>query len=71
MSTLQEIEKAIDKLPRGEVYELGAWLDQRLNGDWDTQIENDVKDGRLDAIAEEALREHRAGKTKNFPDREE
>jgi len=31
MSTLQEIEQAIDKLPRGEAFQLGARLDRRLN----------------------------------------
>ena len=67
MSTLQEIEQAIGNLPRGEAYKLGAWLDQRLNDEWDTQIDSDVKSGRLNKITQEALSEHRAGNSKSFP----
>ena len=67
MSTLQEIEKAIDQLPRSQAFELGEWLEQRLNNDWDEQFEADVNTGRLDKLAQAALKEHRAGKTKNLP----
>lgn len=42
MSTLQEIEQAIDKLPRDEAYELGAWLERRLNDEWDQQIDQTI-----------------------------
>jgi hypothetical protein len=67
MSTLQEIEQAIDKLPRGEAFQLGAWLERRLNDEWDDQIENDVASGRLDKIAQQAILEHRAGNSQSFP----
>ncbi len=67
MSTLQEIEQAIDKLPRGEAYELGAWLERRLDDKWDRQIERDVASGRLDKLAQQAIREHRAGNSTSFP----
>lgn len=33
---------------------------------WDRQLERDVEAGKLDALADEALREHAAGKTKPF-----
>ncbi len=67
MSTLQEIEQAIDKLPRGEAFQLGAWLDRRLNEKWDEQIESDVASGRLDKMAQQAIQEHRAGNSQSFP----
>lgn len=67
MSTLQEIEAAIEGLPRDQVFELGEWLQNRIDEEWDNQFENDVKTGRLNAVAERALEEHRAGKSKNFP----
>jgi hypothetical protein len=57
MSTVQEIESAIEKLGDSEIAELKAWL-------WDKEIEADVELGRLDFLADEALTEHRAGKTR-------
>ncbi len=67
MSTLQEIEQAIDQLPRNQAFKLSEWLDRRLNNEWDEQFESDVKAGRLDKVAQEALKEHRAGNSKSFP----
>ncbi len=57
MSTVQEIESAIEKLSDSEVAELKAWL-------WDKEIEADAKAGRLDFLADEALAEHRKGKAR-------
>jgi hypothetical protein len=31
---------------------------------WDRQLERDVRAGKLDALADKALRDHAAGKTK-------
>lgn len=56
MSTVQEIERAIEKLSEEELAEIRAWI-------WDRDIENDAAAGRFDALADEALREHREGKT--------
>jgi hypothetical protein len=57
VSTVQEIEAAIEKLSDSEVAELKAWIGDR-------GIESDAVAGRLDSLADEALREHRAGKTR-------
>jgi len=57
MSTVQEIERAIEKLSEEEFAEIRAWL-------WDRDIERDAAAGHFDAMAEEALREHRSGKTR-------
>src|SRR5688572_9409231 len=59
MSTVQEIESAIEKLSDEEVAEIRAWL-------WDRDIERDARDGKFDTLAEEALREHRDGKTRKL-----
>jgi hypothetical protein len=59
MSAVQEIERAIANLTEEEVAELRAWM-------WDRDIERDVEIGRLEEPADEALREHRAGKTKRL-----
>ena len=67
MSTVMEIEKAIEKLPADELFELTHWISDRFSGAWDRQIEEDIRAGRLDNLAAEALQEHRAGGSKDFP----
>lgn len=57
MSSFEEIETAIEKLSDHDVAELKAWL-------WDREIEADAVAGRLDLLANEALSEYRAGKTR-------
>jgi len=57
MSTVEEIERAIEKLSEADLAEIRAWL-------WDRDIERDANAGRLNAVAEEALREHRSGETR-------
>ena len=67
MSTVMEIEKAIEKLPSQELFELTHWISTRFSNAWDRQIEEDICAGRLDDRAAEALQEHRAGGTQEFP----
>ena len=71
MSTVKEIEAAIEDLPRDEFFELLEWVKVRFEDAWDRQIEEDVKAGRLNRLADEALEEYRAGRTKPFPPDEE
>lgn len=59
MSTVQEIEAAISKLSETDFAELRGWI-------WERDIENDAVSGKLDHVAEEALHEHRSGKTKQL-----
>jgi hypothetical protein len=67
MSTVEQIEAAIEKLPREDFFRLRDWMRDRFDDEWDRQIEDDVRSGRLDAVAREALAEYRAGKSTPFP----
>ena len=67
MGTLQEIEEAIDRLPREQVFALSDWLQQRVDKQWDRQFETDVASGRLNAVAQKAIEEHWAGISKRCP----
>jgi hypothetical protein len=67
MSTVLEIEKAIEKLPSQELFELTHWISSRYSDAWHRQIEEDICAGRLDDLAAEALEEHRAGGSQEFP----
>jgi hypothetical protein len=67
VSTVMEIEKAIEKLPNEELFELTHWISSRFSEAWDHQIEEDIRAGRLDDLAAEALQEHRAGGSCELP----
>ncbi len=62
MSTVQEIENAVRSLAPEDLAAFRAWFAEFDAGAWDRQIEADVAAGRLDALAEEALRDLREGR---------
>ncbi len=62
MSTLQEIEAAIRQLPEDDLAALRTWFAEFDAAAWDRQFERDVAEGRLDALAEEALRDAQEGR---------
>jgi hypothetical protein len=61
MTTVELITAAIGELPPEQVEQIRTWLNERAEAEWDAQIEQDERAGRLDALAERALAEHRAG----------
>jgi hypothetical protein len=62
MSTVQEIEQAIRQLTPEEFAELRAFIAELDHDAWDAQIEADAAAGRLDGLADEALRDFREGR---------
>ncbi len=62
MSTIQEIEDAIRQLPEADLAALRAWFAEFDAQTWDRQFERDVADGRLNALADEALRDAQEGR---------
>jgi hypothetical protein len=64
MNTVEAITTAIAELPPDQVAQIRAWLNERAESEWDAQIEQDERAGRLSALAERALAEHRAGRTR-------
>ncbi len=63
MSPVETIERQIEKLSPGELAKLREWFAQYDATAWDRQFEADVQTGRLDALAERALRSHAAGRS--------
>ena len=59
--TLQELEKTILDLPPEELAKFREWFLAFDAKHWDQQFEADVDAGRLNALADEAIREHQAG----------
>lgn len=65
MSTVESITAAIAELPPAGVAQVRGWVEswsERAEAEWDAQIELDERLGRLDALADQALAEHRAGR---------
>lgn len=64
MSTITEIERAVTDLSPEDLSRFRAWFIEFDAREWDRQFEADVAAGRLDALAEEALADLRAGRTR-------
>jgi hypothetical protein len=64
MTTVEAITAAIAQLPPEQVEQIRAWLIERAETEWDAQIERDERTGKLDALADKALAEHRAGRSR-------
>ena len=62
LMSVQEIEKAISRLPAPEVAQVASWIERYQADLWDRQIEQDALAGRLDALGEQADREFEAGR---------
>ena len=66
MTKLEEIEKAVSKLPPEEISKFRNWFDEFDGKLWDEQIERDAKHGKLDELAQQALKDHKDGRTKEL-----
>jgi hypothetical protein len=66
MTTAEDIEKAVEQLaPRG-LARFRAWFEAFDAQRFDAAIEQDIRAGKLDAHAEEALAAHRAGRSREL-----
>jgi len=64
MTTVLEIECAIEQLPSDQFSKIHDWIVERDWQTWDAQIERDSADGKLDFLVEEALRDTESGDTR-------
>ena len=58
---VKDIETAIARLPPSELAELARWFEEYHARVWDEQIEQDLKDGRLDKLIGQAEQEFERG----------
>lgn len=61
MSTVDEIESAIKHLTAEQYKMFRKWFEEYESNLWDSQIEQDIRDGKLDKIAQEAIEEYESG----------
>lgn len=66
MTKVEKLKREVQKLSRTELAAFREWFQKYDSAEWDKQIEKDVRAGRLDKLAEEALAEHKAGRTKEL-----
>lgn len=64
MSSIQELEQAVSGLSPQDLARFRVWFLEFDSAAWDRHLEEDVATGRLDELAEEALAELRAGRTR-------
>ena len=59
MTKLEAIEQAVKDLPPKELEEFRTWFEEFEAAAFDAKIERDVRSGKLDRLAEAALKESR------------
>jgi hypothetical protein len=64
MSTVEEIRTAIRQLPPDDAVKLLVWFEEFAAERWDAELERDTASGRLDTLADEALDDLKAGRTR-------
>lgn len=66
MTTVKEIERAIESLPKSDIAELSTWFEKFESEMWDDQIEDDAESGRFDELIAEAIADHKSGATREL-----
>lgn len=66
MSTVSEIENAVQNLSPQDMRTFREWFLDHDAVTWDKQFAEDVSTGRLDALADEALKDLREGRCKEL-----
>ena len=66
MTKLEQIEQAVLALTDAEKAKFRKWFAEFEAQRWDEQIERDAKAGKLEKLAERALAEYRAGRSREL-----
>ena len=66
MSKVESLESEVAKLTPQELAAFREWFATYDADAWDRQIESDIKAGKLDRLAAEAMAAHDRGQTKDM-----
>ena len=66
MARVEELANEIQQLSRDELAALRDWFRKYDSDEWDKEIEADVLAGRLDNLADKAVADHKAGRTRQL-----
>jgi hypothetical protein len=59
---MTQLQHHITQLPPDELHSFAEWFDDYLEDQWDREIEDDVRAGRLDAAARQAEADFELGR---------
>lgn len=62
MTAIDEIEKAVSRLSSEDLAKFREWFEEFDARVWDDKIEKDMKAGKLEKIAQEALVDFKQGR---------
>jgi len=71
MSTVEEIKQAVNKLSLEQRAEFAKWFNNWEDDDWDRQMQDDARTGRLDSLLSEVDGDIESGRVTNFPRRDQ
>jgi len=63
---VENIKIEISRLPQSQLKQFREWYEQFDSNTWGKQIEEDISSGKLDALVDVALADHKAGKSKRL-----
>jgi hypothetical protein len=66
MAKIEELTNEVQQLSREELAEFRDWFRRYDSDEWDKEIEEDIWAGRLEGLANKAIEDHKAGRTKEF-----
>ncbi len=64
--TIEDLEKAVAKLPADQLAEFRVWFEEFDAGRFDEKIERDAKAGKLDIPADRAIDDFRKGRARGL-----
>jgi hypothetical protein len=66
MSRVEKIELQVRELSADELASFRAWFAEFDAAVWDEQLEDDARAGKLEGLAERALRDHAVGRSRKL-----
>ncbi len=64
--SIVQLKEAVEKLSADELTEFAQWFDEFQEAQWDRQIEEDLKVGKLDALIHQAEKDFTEGKCREI-----
>jgi hypothetical protein len=66
MKTVEEIEKAVEELPPDKLAKFRAWFEGFDAALFDRKVERDLKNGKFDKMADEAVADFKKGRSREL-----
>ena len=66
MKTVKELQNLIEQLPSDELARFRAWFERFDQALFDRRIAQDAKSGKLDRLVDEAIEDHKKGRSREL-----